>query len=757
MQASTKALFAFFALLAAATLIGIGILVGYYGIRHPTDSILPKLPDEEVRQRLFANINSEKIREHLRSLTRKSHPSGTIANDEVAEYIYNSYKNSGLEGVHYANYEVLLSRPNETTPNSVQIVNADGSLLLSLKYCENTSGTFDNSYFAYSPAASVTADTLIYANLARDDDFKRLKQENLNVNGSVIIARYGGFRGDQVKIAAKYGAKAVMLFLDPSAVAPYGINESQVYPNTQWMPGSAMERGSVFLGKGDPQSQGFVSEPYDKLTYRAQSDPNDMPQIPATPIGYEDAQRLFDLMRDSTNRNLPSSWTPSRFMNYAYGGKLSNNRKITLTTTNYEVSKRIRNVIGRIQGCEEPDRYVLLGNHYDAWTMGGIDPNSGTAVLLELARTAGELRKSGFWCPRRTIVFGSWDAEEYGLIGSTEWVEENLQILQERAVAYINVDAAVRGRISFWALSMPLLDKLIYESTKLVPDPHNLLSGVANPSVYDIWANTSGRPESGGIPIMGKVAAGSDYANFVNMVGITSADIRYVGEKSNPAYHTGFETFEYVERHIDPDFKYHVAVGQVWIEIVRALAESDVLPFSIVDLASDMYASWEVLKNNIASQQHPFSHEINLGALSDAVLTFGNYSQNLNTLLVKLKGDGGMLLKNRTLVNEVNNRLMKVERMFVDPSGLPNRPLIRHILQAPAKANAYGSSSFAGIADCVAYANEAMEKGDEGGRNYWINQLKLHYTKVVQMVNRAARFLAVPVNNNHEYTESLSR
>ncbi|OWA50307.1 Glutamate carboxypeptidase 2 [Hypsibius exemplaris] len=729
-----------FSFLAIAILFCVGIIVGHYGIRKDCgDSGSLAMSDEQVRQRMFAEIKPESIRARLKRMTNASHPAGTAANNAVAQYIKESFlADFGAENVKEAKYRVLLSRPNSTHPNSGLISNRDGTAFRELKNKEFPSDAFDGAYFAFAPQGEETSDRLIYANVATEEDFEYLvNNQSLPVNGSIILARYGGFRGDQVEISARYGARAVILFLDPSLVAPHGTNVSLVYPNGPWMPEFAISRGTIYRENGDPLSQSFVSSIGSKEpVYRTAVEDAELPKIPALPIGYGDARVLFELM---DQKSIPSDWhVTDSTLPYVLGGVLPEGRRLTVTVTNYLEESEITNVIGTIPGCIEPDRYVIFGNHFDAWTMGGIDPNSGTAAMLELAHSMGILKSREGWCPRRTIIVGAWDAEEYGLIGSTEWVEENLQVLQDRTVAYINIDAAVRGHVAFSAMAMPLLTDVILSATKRVTDPSPMPDGQPLQTMYDAWKK-HWRNDS--TPRILNLGGGSDYGSFVNMIGVTSADLRYNAEVANPAYHTAYETFDYVEKFVDPTFLYHVAMTQVWGEIVRDLAESAVVPFSVGSFADRMNSSWHRARTELTTMFN-LTMEIDLDLMTTAVALFGRNAKSLVEDISKFKTDGR--LHNPLLVREMNDRLIKIERMFLEPSGLPGRPLDRHVLQAPSRINSYGSISFAGVMDSAAYTAEGYKENDPAKAAKWLKELKLHFIKVVQIVDRAARFLLAP-------------
>eukprot|EP00249_Psilotum_nudum_P016054 c25636_g2_i1 orf=268-1953(+) len=415
------------------------------------------------------------ISKHLKELTKEPHLAGTLEDMATADYVLSAFRTYGLS-THYRDYDVLLAYPLK---RSLVLTASDGSdkvLSLTEMFEEVEMGSSNQkvlpAFHAYSPSGKVTAD-VVYANYGREQDFQKLKELGVNVGGAIAIARYGEqFRGNIVANAAKAGAVALILYSDPKEFADNG--QAGYYPFSKWLPPTGIQRGTVFQGVGDPLTPGWPSTSgAERLT-----DPDvasRLPKIPSLPISAEDAQHILSSLDGPV---APPDWHGSLELHeYRLGrgpGKLN---------FSYEAIQKvvtIRNVFAVIKGSEEPDRYVLLGNHRDAWTFGAVDPNSGTAALLEVARRFGKLLRRG-WQPRRSLILCSWDAEEYGMVGSTEWAEQNMDTLLVKAVAYLNVDTAVAGP-GFFAAATPQLDRLLEEITKKVRDPD-----LPNQTVYDSW------------------------------------------------------------------------------------------------------------------------------------------------------------------------------------------------------------------------------------------------------------------------------
>lgn len=349
------------------------------------------------------------------------------------------------------------------------------------------------------------------------------------------------------------------------------------------------------------------------------------------------------------------------------------------------VISRIENVIGIIEGAEEPDRFVILGNHRDAWTFGAVDPNSGTAALLEVAERLGKLQKKG-WRPRRTIIFCNWDAEEYGLIGSTEWVEENREMLSSRAVAYLNIDIAVAGP-GFEASATPQLDRLLIHATQQVQDPDN-----SSQTVYDSWVGSNNHPMIGRLG-----GGGSDYAAFVQHIGVPAADISFGG--GYPVYHSLYDDFIWMKNFGDPMFRRHVAAASIWGLLVLQLADEEILPFNYLSYVDQLQKSAEQLRDEILSDKG-----ISLAPLFKSIEGLKTAATKVNTekkAMEKNKGWSSIWKDRHRKVRELNDRLMMAERAFTDRDGLVGRPWYKHLIYAPSKHNDYGSKSFPGIDDAV--------------------------------------------------------
>ncbi|XP_021341119.1 glutamate carboxypeptidase 2-like [Mizuhopecten yessoensis] len=407
----------------------------------------------------------------------------------------------------------------------------------------------------------------------------------------------------------------------------------------------------------------------------------------------EDFDKLWELgvncsgkiviVREMEAEEVLPEWRGNLNITYRVGPTLRNNRKIRLVVENENRTVPIHNVIGKITGAIEPDRYVIFGNHRDAWVYGGTDPASGGTVLMEIARIFGKLLETG-WRPRRTILFCSWDAEEYGLVGSYEWVEENLKWLTSNAVAYLNIDSAVSGNKSLLLQTVPLLQQVFFDATKQVPDPH-----VSGQSAYDVWRGQLDKPRTE------RVGSGSDHTPFVANAGVPSFYATFASADDwnssiTPLYHTRYETTNTLLT-IDPGYKISGAMAGILAETGRRLTDSLVLPLGVRDYAEDLRASVDSLNFSVSGiVEEKYIKGVLKGteALFEAVDKFEKEKENLD-------------LQNPLAIRNLNDKMMALEGAFLDVNGIPYRQHYKHLLHTPSATNHYGGQGFPGAEDLL--------------------------------------------------------
>jgi hypothetical protein len=447
--------------------------------------------------------------------------------------------------------------------------------------------------------------------------------------------------------------------------------------------------------------------------------------------------------------NEPTSLTNSNFiggMNVTYS--LTSNANFTMNVNTYSKHNTIQNAIGYIWGSEEPDQLVLVSNHVDAWTYGSQDPNSGTAISLEMARVFMATINATGWRPRRTIVFCQWDAEEYGLIGSTEWAEQKLKTLEPRAVALINVDVGVKGKDTLSVGSVPSLYRVLVEASKVVSNPNSDLIERNMTTVYDSWLyykNQTLLKNDASIPFMAVPSGGSDHKTFLEYIGVPVVDMTYdmiVDPDNYPLYHTNYEIEWTVANLVDVNFTVSKAMVQMWGEVIRSLADSIIVPFSVNDYGSmmvqyigDLAAT---LKNqgNISNIIDNFDYV--MSNLTSAAEGFSNATSQIQNLVDKANAGSPVSL---AMISALNSRLITLERAFIDPRGLPGRPHTRHIVFADSSQNLYSGTVFSGVTDSLASYLSATQLDDQ---LKWKKLVNIQLTAIQYSLESAIELLQLP-------------
>ncbi|KAM6945087.1 aminopeptidase NAALADL1 [Lycodopsis pacificus] len=727
-------------ILCGAAILTAGVLIGHYGITKAPSWVtdVAKDVDESLVRKFLSEVDNKQIQENLRELTKVPHMATTAGDEQTVQFMLKRWQDpeTGLDQAWREEYMVYLSFPDPKNPNMVTVVSSSDTVLYTVREKEK-SYTPDQDdpevvqpYAAYSPAGQPQG-KLVYANQGKPSDYQLLNK-TVDLRGTIAITRYGGAgRAAKAINAAPYGVIGVLVYTDPLDINDGVMSDTnETYPHSWYMPPSGVERGSFNTQYGDMLTPYLAAK---EETYRIPVENiKGIPPIPIQPIGFEDAYRLICEL-DGTAA--PALWQGAFNCTYNFGGpgfkptSAFNNSDVKLDIFNYADVKNSSNVMGVIRGSVEPDRYVIYGNHRDSWVHGAIDPSSGTSVMLELTRVLGRMVKQGKWRPRRSIIFGSWGAEEFGLIGSAEYTEQYFTKLSERTVAYINVDIAVFANATLRASGMPSLQNVIFKATKQVNAP-----GLDSTSVYDNWIRYANRTSSahGPIPKMGYLSgAGSDYAAFVHYLGITSMDISYTYDRSKtnariyPAYHTAYDTFDYASKFIDPGFVSHQAIARTAGNILIRLADSLVLPLNCSDYA-------EILEDYLNTavtlyQQQLQAKHISMEPLKNAVASFRSAATHLDQVIRSSDLANETPLK----VRRINDQLMLLDRAFLDPLAFPDKYAYRHVIWASSSA---GKPTFPGLAD--AYANAELS----GQTSDW-DKVHYHLSVLSQAIEGAAHTL----------------
>jgi N-acetylated-alpha-linked acidic dipeptidase len=638
-----------------------------------------------------------------RQLTEEPHVAGTPGDRALAELVRDRLKEYGFES-SIASYSVLLNYPKKVSLKLVEPAVQELALFEPGEPRDKDSYSLDAfpAFHGYG-ASGKAAGQVVYANYGAAEDFKQLDEMEISVKGRIVIVRYGRvFRGLKVYEAQKRGAVGVIIYSDP---ADDGYMKGDIYPDGPMRPPGALQRGSVqFLshGPGDPQTPGYASTssakriPQEKL--------EGIPKIPSLPLSYGEAEKILRLVG---GKRVPDEWQGGLPFAYHLGPGAA---KLQMEVEMDYAVRPIWNVLGRMPGSAEPDRWVILGNHRDAWTYGAVDPNSGTASFLETARGLAAAAKSG-WKPRRTILLASWDAEEYGLVGSTEWGEDLSAELSTKAVTYVNLDSSVTGP-DLDVEGIPSLRDLVMEVAEDLQDP------VRGKSVNRIWSEklreswnkeepiSLEAPDKAFEPALGPLGSGSDYTVFLDHLGIASMSFSFQG--SYGVYHSTLDNFFWMKSFGDPEFLYHTVAARMYGLLAMRLGGAEVVPMRYVPYASALAHHSEELRRMAVMERRkaagaeklperpPLNPDFGplLGALSD----FRASAANLDRALEALQSKGAA---SPQALARINDAVVGVERKFLTPEGLFGRPWFKHVLYAPGLTTGYASWPFPGMTQAI--------------------------------------------------------
>lgn len=524
---------------------------------------------EDIRVHVQNSVDPRRMRASVKHFSNYAHIAGTEGDYATALDVQAMFTRAGLDEVRMDEYYVYINYPRKDG-RAVQIMDpADPKKAIwSAKLEEDevggeTAGRQTYAFHGHSKSGDVQG-PLIYANYGSRDDFKFLKDQGIDTKGAIALVRYGGTQGDRalkVKAAELAGFAGCIIYSDP---ADDGFLKGDVAPNGPWMPADGVQRGSVSLMSwvvGDIATPGWGSKKGVPRVKPAESPA--LPGIPSLPLAWRDAQVLLQHLNGHGLKALDQWKGGVPDVGDWWTGDSSSPIVRLQNEQDEETQQPIWNVYGKIVGMEQTAKSVLIGNHRDSWAFGATDPHSGTAVMIEMARIFGDLIARG-WRPLRTIEFMSWDAEEYNLIGSTEFVEQNIESLREDAFAYINLDTAVSGS-ELHASGSPVFQKSLLHAMNRIMDP------IMNTTLKDLWERRGGELEG--------LGAGSDYVAFQDIAGTSSLDISFEG----PAYpyHSSYDNFAMMEQIIDPGFVHHDLMGQLVGLIILDVADRAILPFDM--------------------------------------------------------------------------------------------------------------------------------------------------------------------------------
>jgi N-acetylated-alpha-linked acidic dipeptidase len=669
----------------------------------------------QLEARFDSNLRPENMRDWMKRLSARPHHLGSPYNKENADFIAAQFRSWGYE-TKLEEFEVLFPTPK------TRIVEMTAPEKFTLKLQEpelkedSTSGQTSEqlpSYNAYSIDGDVTA-PLVYVNYGVPADYEELERRGVDVKGKIVIARYGGsWRGIKPKVAAEHGAVGCLIFSDPRNDGYY---QGDVYPKGAWRMEHGVQRGSVMdmpLHPGDPLTKGIgATKNAKRIDWKTAPT---LTKIPVLPISYADA---LPLLRNLDGAVVPETWRGALPVTYHFGGKTPTVRlKLEF---NWDI-KPIYDVIARMPGAERPDQWIMRGNHRDAWVNGADDPLSGQVAMMEEARSIAELAKTG-WKPKRTIIYAAWDAEEQGLIGSTEWAEEHADELRQKGVVYINTDSNGRGFLGIGGSHT--LEKFINEVGKSVPDPQTKLT---------VWERTRANQIINGSPNSRRDAmeradlrilplgSGSDYTPFLQHLGIASLNIGFGGEDGGGSYHSIYDSFDHYSKYGDPGFAYGIALAKVCGHATLRLANADTVPFEFSNFAEtvNQYAGEvtrlaETLRDDTRTLNQAISSGM-LKAVQDPTetfvvpsprepvpfLNFAPLQNSIARLNESVKNYQAAAKGKQVSLASLDEALYKSERALTRTQGLPRRDWFRHQIYAPGFYTGYGVKTLPGIREAI--------------------------------------------------------
>lgn len=696
-----------------------------------------------------AVLNAENLRNWMKRLSAQPHHLGSAYGKENAEFMASLYRSWGYD-TQIEEFQVLFPTPR------TRVVEMTAPEKFTMKLNEPavagdaSSGQQSEqlpTYNAYSIDGDVTGQ-VVYVNYGTPADYEELDRRGISVKGKIVLSRYGGaWRGIKPKVAAEHGAVGCIIYSDPKND---GFYQGDVYPKGAYRNENGVQRGSVMdmpLYPGDPLTKGVGSTKDAKRIDIKNAET--LTKIPVLPVSYADA---LPILKNLDGAVVPDAWRGALPVTYHFGGTTPTVRmKLEF---NWDI-KPIYNVIAKMKGSERPDEWIIRGNHHDAWVNGADDPTSGQVAMLEEARGIAELTKTG-WKPKRTIVFCSWDAEEQGLLGSTEWVETHAAELKQKAAVYINTDSNGRGFLGMGGSHT--LEKFINEVARDVTDPQTKMS---------VWERARAAQVIGGSPTaraeamsrsdlrIGALGSGSDFTPFLQHLGIASLNLGFGGEDGSGSYHSIYDSYEHYSRFGDPGFAYGIALSKVCGRAVIRLASAETLPFEFTNftdtiggyvaevtrMTDSMREDTKVLNQQIASGmlkavQDPTETYV-LPTPKEAV-PFINFAP-LQNALAKLQDSAKNFQKvsaGKTLSPaaqaELDRILFNTERALTRSEGLPRRDWFRHQIYAPGFYTGYGVKTLPGV-------REAIEQRDWKEAQEQISIVAATIDRFAAEIDRAAK------------------
>ena len=678
------------------------------GVALAADNSIRGFPPEAAvterkwEEKLRAIPEPARVGRYIERMSREPHLAGTPQSKAVAEYVLGLLREWGLEA-RIEEFEALLPTPGA---RRLELLGPKPfrAKLQEPAVKEDKSSSNANqvpSYNAYSGSGDVTGQ-VVYVNYGIPADYDTLAKLGIDVKGKIVIARYGGsWRGTKPKVAQEHGAIGCLIYSDPRDDGYY---QGDVFPKGAYRPPDGVQRGSVLdmaLYPGDPLSPGFASEKGGKRL--ALKEAKTLMKIPVLPISYADATPF---LQDLEGPVAPEEWRGALPITYHIGpGPAKARLKVEMDNSTHP----LYDVIVRIPGTDFPDEWILYGNHHDAWVHGASDPASGAAPLLETARSLSELLKQG-WKPKRTVMLALWDGEEFGLVGSTEWVEKHAEELNKKLVLYMNSDSNGKGRLG--AGGSHTLEEFVSEVARDVNAP---VTGKPLIDASRTRAAARGRTATGPAPPpddgkyhISALGSGSDYTSFLQHLGVASLNLGFGGEGGGGVYHSDYDSFYWYSHFSDTNFIYGKALSQVTGTIMLRMADAPLLPFEFGRFASTVNGYVDEIEKLEKSKNQPSLIDLHteVDRLRKTATAFeASYSKGL------LRAGSASTAK----LNTINELLFRSERTLTLASGLPGRDWFKHRIYAPGTYTGYGVKTLPGLREAVEgdRLEEAAKQSDE--------------------------------------------
>jgi N-acetylated-alpha-linked acidic dipeptidase len=630
----------------------------------------------ELEQKARALPSTERLRIYMDRMATVPHIAGSPASKAVADYAVAQLKDWGLDA-KIEQFEALLPYP------TVRILETAGfrASLAEPALAEDPDtalATQIPTFNAYAASGDVTA-PMVYVNYGTPEDYAALESQGISIKGKIVIARYGRtWRGLKPKLAQDHGAAGCLIYSDPRDDGFYVDNP---YPEGPMRPAQGAQRGSVMdmaIYTGDPLTPGWASEPGGQKLDR--KDAQTILKIPVLPISWADAQPLLERLQGPI---APEPWRGALAITYHLGpSTVPVHLKVDFDWTN----KPLYNVIATIPGTTQANQWIRYGNHPDAWVNGASDPVSGAATLMETARVLSVLRAQG-WQPKRTIKLALWDGEEYGLLGSTEWVEKHAEELDKSAAVYLNTDSSGTGTMS--AGGSPALERFLDEVFRDNLDPgsgKSILESVNQAAIGPQRANQSA-PDAP----LGPLGSGSDYVGFLHHLGIASVNLGFGAAPGQ--YHSSYDTIRFFDKFSDGDRKYSIALTQVMLAALLRLADSAALPFELETVSQSVSRQIDELRSQV-----PSTVPVDFKDLQASVTAFNVAARAFEAGYIAAVQRG-------TISPAANEAMERIERTFLTNEGLPRRGWYRHQLYAPGILTGYSAKTLPGVREAIEAKN----------------------------------------------------